>query len=70
MVVRLHPKFLRLGLVVFCAMLLAGCSGVNTGGSVSPATFFMPGIMKADPAPVDRQLQVKPEPVIVIAQVR
>jgi len=31
-------------------MLLAGtgCSGINTGGSVSPATFLLPGLMKAD----------------------
>ena len=33
------------------ALLLAlgaGCSGVNVGGTVSPATFFLPGV-KADP---------------------
>jgi hypothetical protein len=27
----------------------AGCSGINAGGSVSPASFFLPGLMKADP---------------------
>jgi hypothetical protein len=27
----------------------AGCSGINASGSVSPATFFLPGLMKADP---------------------
>jgi hypothetical protein len=27
----------------------AGCSGINTGGSVSPATFLLPGLLKADP---------------------
>jgi hypothetical protein len=26
-----------------------GCSGINAGGSVSPATFFLPGLLKADP---------------------
>jgi len=29
----------------------AGCSGINANGSVSPATFFLPGVMKADPPP-------------------
>ncbi len=31
------------------AMLSAGCSGINTSQSVSPASFFLPGLMKADP---------------------
>jgi len=34
----------------FVAMAGAGCSGINIGGSVSPATFFLPGA-KADPPP-------------------
>jgi len=25
-----------------------GCSGINAGGSVSPATFLLPGLMKTD----------------------
>ena len=25
-----------------------GCSGINTSQSVSPATFFLPGLMKND----------------------
>jgi len=29
----------------------AGCSGINMSHSVSPATFFMPGVMRADPPP-------------------
>lgn len=31
------------------ALFSAGCSGVNTGTSVSPASFFLPGILKAEP---------------------
>jgi len=31
------------------ALCAAGCSGVHQSGSVSPATFFLPGIMKAEP---------------------
>ncbi len=30
-------------------LVVAGCSGINTGASVSPASFFLPGLMKADP---------------------
>jgi hypothetical protein len=29
----------------------AGCSGINTSQSVSPATFLLPGIMQANPLP-------------------
>jgi len=33
---------------IMLAWLGAGCSGINAGGSVSPAMFFLPGA-KADP---------------------
>jgi hypothetical protein len=33
------------------ALFLAGCGGVNLGGSVSPATFFLPGVKNTVPAP-------------------
>jgi hypothetical protein len=42
-------------LVVF-ALCVAGCSGVNTSGSVSPIDFFLPGaghFLKADPSPTN-----------------
>jgi hypothetical protein len=26
-----------------------GCGGINASQSVSPASFFLPGLMKADP---------------------
>ena len=38
-----------------CA-LMAGCGGVNASGSVSPASFFLPGIIEHTPerpAPAD-----------------
>jgi hypothetical protein len=38
------------------ALFGAGCSGVNTSGSVSPLDFFLPGaghFLKADPAPTN-----------------
>jgi hypothetical protein len=40
---------LLLAMLVAFALSVAGCSGINTSGSVSPASFFLPGIMKADP---------------------
>jgi len=33
------------------ALSLTGCGGVNVGGSVSPATFFLPGVKNNVPAP-------------------
>jgi hypothetical protein len=30
------------------ALFGAGCSGINAGTSVSPASFFLPGLLKAD----------------------
>jgi len=45
--VRLNWKFLWLAML---ALWGAGCSGINAGGSVSPATFFLPGV-KAGPLP-------------------
>ncbi len=30
------------------AALCAGCGGINTGTSVSPASFFLPGLMRND----------------------
>lgn len=33
------------------ALSLTGCGGINVGGSVSPATFFLPGVMNTVPAP-------------------
>lgn len=32
-------------------VVASGCSGIQTSHSVSPATFFLPGLMKADPPP-------------------
>jgi hypothetical protein len=47
--VRLNGKFFWLAVPVAVALLAAGCSGINTGASVSPASFFLPGILKNDP---------------------
>jgi len=68
--VRLIAKFLALVLVAGCAVLGSGCSGINTGTTVSPASFFLPGLLRADPAPAGRNLPVAPEPIVIVAQVR
>jgi hypothetical protein len=47
--VRLRGKFFWLALPAALVLLGAGCAGINTGASVSPASFFLPGIMKNDP---------------------
>ena len=36
-------------MLAFMTLWGAGCSGINAGGSVSPASFFLPGLMKDDP---------------------
>ena len=43
---------------IACVALLAlgaGCSGINMSPSVSPATFLLPGLLKADPPPQTEQ---------------
>ena len=39
-------------------LLEAGCSGINTTQSVSPATFLVPALLQADPAPAHPNLVV------------
>jgi len=36
-------------LLAAAALSAAGCSGINSSQSVSPASFFLPGLLKADP---------------------
>ena len=40
-----------LALLAILGLFSTGCSGINASGSASPASFFLPGLMKADPAP-------------------
>jgi hypothetical protein len=47
---------LLLAMLAMVALFGAGCSGVNTSGSVSPMDFFLPGaghFLKADPSPTN-----------------
>jgi hypothetical protein len=61
MPVRLNWKLTWLAMLAFFLLAGAGCSGINASGSVSPATFFLPGLMKADPPP-----EAAPAPVAAI----
>ena len=36
-------------LLAALGFLGAGCGGINASQSVSPASFFLPGLLKADP---------------------
>lgn len=36
-------------MLMVVALFSSGCSGINAGTSVSPATFLLPGILKAEP---------------------
>jgi hypothetical protein len=46
--VRLSWNFLWLALVAALPLAGAGCGGVNASQSVSPASFFLPGLLKND----------------------
>jgi hypothetical protein len=51
--VRLNWNFLGLAMLMALALGAAGCSGINTGTSVSPMDFILPGaghFLKVDPS--------------------
>jgi hypothetical protein len=43
------------------ALFSSGCSGINAGTTVSPATFLLPGILQAEP-PKTNAPALLPEP--------
>jgi hypothetical protein len=49
--VTLQRKTFQLAAVAALLVLTAGCSGLNATQSISPASFLLPGLLKADPAP-------------------
>jgi hypothetical protein len=47
--VKLNWNFVLLPMMVaVLAAFGAGCGGINTGGTVSPASFFLPGLLRND----------------------
>jgi len=65
--VRLNWNFPLLALLA-AALALAGCSGINTTHSISPASFFLPGLLKND-APTNAP-SLAPQTSTEIASVR
>ena len=56
---------------VLALVLCAGCSGINTSQSVSPATFLLPGLLKAAPARPHGDPTLPPAPASIdLAQAR
>jgi len=50
--VRFNWNLLCLAMLTALTLSLTGCGGINAGGSVSPATFLLPGVMmNTVPAP-------------------
>jgi len=50
--VRFNWNLLCLAMLTALTLSLTGCGGINVGGSVSPATFLLPGVMmNTVPAP-------------------
>jgi hypothetical protein len=47
--VRINRNLLALAMLVALAVGSAGCGGIYASQSVSPASFFLPGLMKAGP---------------------
>ncbi|HUZ07918.1 MAG TPA: hypothetical protein VMV89_10580 [Candidatus Paceibacterota bacterium] len=46
---KLNWNFALFALLAATALSAAGCSGINASQSVSPASFFLPGLLRADP---------------------
>jgi hypothetical protein len=44
----------------FCS---GGCGGINSTQSVSPASFFLPGLLRADPATNNAPVAVVEKPL-------
>ena len=45
------------------AVAAAGCGGITASPSVSPGSFFLPGLMKNDPPKVEQSPSDKPPAV-------
>jgi len=54
--VTLKRKTVQCALVAALLTLVAGCSGINHTQSISPASFFLPGLLKADPPPATNEV--------------
>ena len=64
-------KIIALATLPALVLMVGGCGGINTTQSVSPASFFLPGLLKADPpAPLPEALTLPTEPENQVAVAR
>ena len=62
---------MRLAMVPVIVFLITGCGGLNASHSVSPASLFLPGLLKVEPRQPQHDLTVpNPEPVKQVAFAR
>ena len=47
--------------------LAGGCGGIAASGTVSPATFFLPGLLRNDTAPATNAPSALPETSLSLA---
>jgi hypothetical protein len=47
--VRINRNLTALAMLMAFVLFSAGCGGINASQSVSPASFFLPGLLKAGP---------------------
>ncbi len=46
-------RLISLAALAVAMIALTGCSGINASHSVSPASFFLPGLMQHEAKPAD-----------------
>ncbi len=51
-------------MIVALALGSTGCGGINATHTVSPASFFMPGLLKADPPRTNAPVQLIQNPTL------
>jgi hypothetical protein len=63
-------KALRWVVLPVLVVFTAGCSGINTTQSVSPASFFLPGLIHHQPAasPADAPVPLAKPDATILAQ--
>jgi len=50
-----------LAVIPAVALMVTGCGGFSASQGVSPASFFLPGLLKADPPPAQPERALPPE---------
>jgi hypothetical protein len=60
---RIHWKIVGkiMPVLALLSLLCSGCGGFSGSKSFSPASFFMPGLLKADPQPPQESPAPQPE---------